>query len=623
MSHSKPTNKRDFQKLSNTLSRNKGSRSATAKEYDTNESQILRWIRAGQKKYKDIKFPGPMKVSDREFANAVTDSEAIELWGVYERYGYNKRAVAEATGLTASQVASRIKKAEALGYTMRNLGVTHANSAKKLPLPKTGRITRYILTSLQNNTKLHDETWASLINIAKHYDAEIKVSTFTYIGNDGSAKRGSEGKDFGFNVADRWYDPRAVAYISDDFEQLAPGLVWCGHANTLPTASDPLRGTDSLNGRASGVWPHPRIEMRPVATAAGEATKFNWTTGTIGLRNYLQKRAGITAEFFHCFGGLLVEVDEGGNWWCRQLNADSDGVIYDLDIYSDAEGVWQLEGGIPAINYGDIHHSKIDKRVEAATWGPGGLVDLLEPNNQILEDLLNFNPSHHSRRDPHEMYKQRVRSEDVIYEEIDASGLFLDDIHRVYPDGRESREVVKDANHNRHLDRFLKEVDWRDDLTNAFTILEMNKAWLLAINEGREDDFLAYEWAIRNMGYGKHSHFMCETSEDQDRLSLIVCPERGGGIEVGAHHGHRGANGAQGTPKGFARMGRKTVIGDKHSPGIWGGCYVAGMSGRPRQGYNLGPGSWAPAHVPTYPNGKRQVLLGWMVGDRMLFHAPR
>src|SRR5690606_16274522 len=151
----------------------------------------------------------------------------------------------------------------------------------------------------QNNTALHEPTWASLIQLANYYDAEIKISRFTYSGrDDGSEKPDTEKKEtMGFKTKDRWNDPRILPSLSDEFEQLAPGLVWCGHFNTLPTASDPLRGKDSLNGRASGVFPHTRIEMRPIATAAGEATKFNWTTGAVTLRNYIQKNAGITAEF--------------------------------------------------------------------------------------------------------------------------------------------------------------------------------------------------------------------------------------------------------------------------------------------------------------------------------------
>lgn len=611
-------NKKQLEKYVNAVNRHGGNVKAAAEEANIPASTFRRYLTLAKKKG----IAPPKKFDPKSLVRVtdITDQELHDVWGVFERYGYQYEAAAEALGTNHRWIRDRVKKAQhKFGYEKKSLGVTHAAAAAPLPLPSKGKITYYMLTSAQNNTKLHDKTWASGINLAKHYDAEIKVSTFTYIGLEGSEKRGTEKKDtMGLKVEDRWYDPRIIPYISDEFQQLAPGLVWCGHSNTLPTASDPLRGTQSLNGRASGIWPHTRIEMRPVATAQGEATKFNFTTGAITLRNYIQKRAGIAAEFYHCFGFMLVAVDSEGNWWCRQLNADSDGNIYDLDLLATPEGVFEWidekKGGLEGLVYGDIHRSKIDETIRDATWGEGGLVDFLKPKVQVFHDLLNFNPSHHSRKDPHEMYKQRKRAEDLVYEEIEGDGSFLDWTHRPW-----SREVVVDSNHHRHLDRFLKEVDWRDDLNNAHTILEMNLAWLEAIDAGEEDDFLAYEWQIRKMGYGKHAHFMNLTSEKPAKLSLILCPGSGGGIEVGAHHGDRGPNGSRGTPANLSKMGRKNVIGDKHSPGIWGGTYVAGMTGKMRQGYNIGPGSWAAAHVPIYPNGKRQVLLFW----KGMPHEPR
>lgn len=612
--------KAQLQKWVNLVNRLGGNVSKAATEVGVSDRTFRRHLDTCKKRGvippKKFDFKSLTKTTD------VSDEELHEFWNVFERYGYQTNVVAEAMGVNETMVRNRIKKAQhKFGYEKKPLGVTHAAAAKKLALPEKGKVTRYMFSTAQNNTKLFDKGWAAGINLANYYEAEIKISTFTYVGSEGSEKRGKEkGDTLGRKVEDRWYDPRIEPYISDEFEEIAPGLVWCGHSNTLPTASDPLRGKQSLNGRSSGVWPHTRIEMRPIATAQGEATKFNWTTGAVTLRNYVQKNAGIVAEFYHSFGFMLVEVDSDGNWWARQLNSDSDGNIYDLDVLATPEGVFdwvpekETEGGADALIYGDIHRSKIDPEVEAGTWGPGGLVDLLKPKVQVLHDLHNHNSSHHTRKDPHERYRQRRSGEDVMYDEIKGDGVWLDEIHRPY-----SREVIPDANHIRHADRTLKEVDWREDMTNARTILAMNLAWLDAIDAGDGDDFLAYEWAIRMMGHGKHAHFMNLTSEKPDKLSLIVCKGNGGGIEIGAHHGDRGPNGSRGTPANLSKMGRKVVIGDKHSPGIWGGCYVAGMTGKMRQGYNIGPGSWAAAHIPVYPNGKRQVLIGW----KGRFFAPR
>lgn len=604
------TTKRELERIIRVVKKHKGSRPKAAVELGLSESTLRRRLEEAASK----KMAVPANMDPKEAASglALPDDELHDAWHLYERYGYNAAAAAEAVGLKANAMKMRVERAiERFGYSRKSLGSVHAMSATKLPLPKKGEIARYILTSAQNNTALHDPTWAALLELKKYYDAELKVATFTYIGtNDGSEKAGREKKDtMGYKIKDRWYDPRIAPFQSDDFEQLAPGLVWCGHFNTLPTSTDPLRQKENLNGRNSGVFPHPRIEMRPVATSPSDGTKFNFTTGAVTLRNYIQKNAGITAEFYHCFGALLIEVDHDGNWWPRQLNADSEGTIYDIDIVATPEGVFERHEEVAALSFGDIHRRNIDPDIMEATWGKGGVVEVLQPQKQVFHDLLDFESrSHHNRRDPHIMYALHKRGRDNVMDEVREAGEFLDYAQDAYPG---STCYVIDSNHDRHLDRYLKEVrDWSQDLPNARLILEANLALLDAIDAGDEDEFTLLRWAWDKLGVAQEAKVMNLRSLDPEKLKLVVCEDYGGGVEL-ALHGDIGPNGARGSARNLSKLGRKNVIGHSHSPGIWGGTYVAGVTGKLRQGYNLGPSSWAHAHVVTYPNGKRQVILFW------------
>jgi hypothetical protein len=103
----------------------------------------------------------------------------------------------------------------------------------------------------------------------------------------------------------------------------------------------------------------------------------------------------------------------------------------------------------------------------------------------------------------------------------------------------------------------------------------------------------------------------------QDGTS-ILCEDDGGGIEC-AWHGHAGQNGARGTPTGFKKIGRKVNIADKHSSGIYGGCYVAGTFSTLTPDWTEGPSSWSHTFTITYPNGKRANVTIW---NRQAF-APR
>lgn len=526
-------------------------------------------------------------------AESLTD---VQIWIAYERYNYNKGQAAEALGIPVSTFKDRLVAVQArLGVSPKSLGTLAGTEATPTALPRGKGIKRYILTCAQNNTLAHKPTWQSLLHLADHWGATIKVSTFTYVVlQEGSQKRGAAAA----KTNAIWYDPALVPYIADTFEQLAPGLVWCGHANTLPTASDPLTGTESMNGRNSGVWPHTTIQMRSIATMHGDPPKLNYTTGAITLRNYIQKRAGIRAEFHHSYGALLVEVTADGAWWCRHLNADSEGVIHDIGIHADPKGVWETEGGVEALVYGDIHEQNIDKGIEEATWGAGRLRDVLKPRVEVFHDLLDFESrSHHTARNPHERYRLHVERKESVAEEVRGAGVFLDML--AVPG---TVQLVVSSNHDRHLDRWLRETDWRDDLVNAEFYLDAQQATLAAIRRGSKFDTLA--WAFKHFGVGCNATLL-ELDE-----SYVVLKKYGGGVELGLH-GDLGPNGSRGSPKNLGKLGRKAVIGHSHSPGIWDGVYVAGVTGKLEQGYNTGPSSWAHAHVVVYPNSKRQVLVGW------------
>lgn len=532
-------------------------------------------------------------------AKARTDEQLRDVWLTWERLNYVNKHAAEALGINEKTVARCIEEARRrLKLKERPLGSLKGLRATKLALPKKGEIKRYIFTCIQNNTKKHAAAWAAMLNLAKHYAAEIKVSTFTYAPT-GSSKRGTkDGGSFGNSPKDRWYDIEDE-YISDAFEQVAPGLVWCGHSNRLPTAANPLAGVESINGRASGIWPHTTIQMRPVATMRGHATKFNFTTGTIGQKNYLQKFSGQRAEFHHSYGGLLVEVTSDGTWFSRQLNADSEGRIFDIGcIYADADGVRQNLEGAEAIVFGDIHRRKLSKRAHECTFGKGRMVDKEKPKLGVYHDLFDGEARRHwSRNNPHERFRVYVQGRDSVEDEVRQAGEYLVETERPWME-----QIVIKSNHDADLDRFLRETDWRDDMVNAEFYLRLNSAVLRGIKLGAPIDVLA--WAIKDLVPQVKARF-----NPLDN-SIVICPKFGGGIELGLH-GDQGANGARGTPGGLANIGRKIVIGDKHTPGIWDGCYVTGVLGDLDQGYNTGPSAWAHANVIVYPNGKRQVLLIW------------
>ncbi len=470
---------------------------------------------------------------------------------------------------------------------------------------REGKITRFLLTCAQNNTNLHEGLWENLRHLAAHYDARIIVARTVYnrfaeasqqdkkliIGNRGASK-------------ERQYhwDARLEPYFLDEQLELAPGLVWCGETNISPTAAQPLTGFDTYTGRASAVVPHNRIAMRSVASHYTEGTKLTFTTGTLTMRNYIQRKAGQMAEFHHCYGALLVEVDKDGTWFARQINADSEGTIHDWDIRVQ-DGKVTTGNRIEAITWGDIHVAYGDPVAYDLAWGEGGMMDQLRPHHQFLHDLIDFrarNPHNIRRHLNLQAFVEYTLGHRSVRTEMENCARFL---RRALRDDCYTRVIS--SNHDNFLVEWLERTgDFRKDPENAVYFLEAaTHLWRMTQVQGKPPNMT--RWAMLTAGTnlkwaGRSLKFL---NEDEP---YIICPDAHGGIECGMH-GHQGPNGARGSPAALSKMGRKANIGHHHSTGIYNGLYVAGIMGSLDQGYNTGPGSWSQSNILTFPNGKRQI----------------
>lgn len=527
--------------------------------------------------------------------------------GTFQRYYH--LAVAEGLAESRSGYRGSSNRALALARDIEKKpyvgGKLKPAAREVFPVPAKGKVARYILTSAQNNTELHEGLWVNLNALAKHYDARIMVATFTYDAHafgEGSVKRGTEE-----HSTDIWYTPEIEPHTYDKSAQLAPGLVWCGNINILPTAVRPLSGLENYTGRQSGIFPHPKLAMDSIPSGKFEPTKFNYTTGAVTKRHYIQKKAGQKAEFHHCYGALLVEVDSDGDWFVRQLNGDSEGVVYDLTVCAKDGKVsdgWRVE----AITWGDIHVGQTDDMVKRLAWGAapeGGfttddcMLAVLQPRQQFLHDLLDFHSrNHHESKNPHKRFERFQKGQEVVEREVDAAARFASRVTTL-----DCKTVIVDSNHDNALERWLREGDYRFDPVNAVYFLKLQLRKYEAM-EKNEHSFHLVEYAMRRVGIQDKIKFL---REDE---SYIICKDANGGIECGMH-GHLGPNGARGSANAFARMGRKANVGHTHSAGIHDGIYTAGTSSVLDLGYNRGPGSWSHSHVVTYKNGKRAIITMW------------
>ncbi len=466
------------------------------------------------------------------------------------------------------------------------------------PLPTTG-VKRYLLSSAQSSTKVHQRLWDNWLALGEHYGAEVLVSTFAYNRASYGSKATKRGRGpTASDQGDVWYDPEIEDYICDDQVELAPGLVFCGEMNILPTAVRPLSGLEVYTERKSAIFPHVKVHMQSIPSGKNEPTKFNYTTGTVTKRNYIQKKEGLKADFHHQYGGLLVEVDPEGRWFVRQVTADSKGVLCDKDVRVSADGEITTGNRVRGINWGDIHTATLDPEVARLAWGDGGMMDTLHPQYQFMHDILDFrarNPHVARRGEVHERFRSFVQGHDSVEEEVEGVANFLIKTRRDW-----CKTIVVNSNHDNFMTRWLREADYRLDPLNAVFFLECQLHLFKSIAADPNASSNLLRWTIERMnGIDENVRFL---NEDE---SFVI-----DNVEYGLH-GHNGPNGAPGTPTNHARMGRRISRGHEHATGIFENTFTSGLSGTNDQGYNHGPSSWSPSHIVAYENGMRAIYTMW------------
>ena len=449
----------------------------------------------------------------------------------------------------------------------------------------------FVFTSAQANTILNDKFWVSLMALVEDRQASLHISRFTYNKASHGKRSVKPGSYDGTENDDIWFDPRIEPYVSDEQVQVANDLIWCGELNIIPTRVDPITGFENYGRGASIILPHTKMAMRSVATMKDDPARFCYTTGTVTARNYIEKAAGQKASLHHVYGALLVEVDESGQWWARQINADADGTVYDLTDKYTADGGIERNQPVEIITHGDIHGNKVDLDVVAIMTEEHGVLDTLKPRHQVFHDSIDFQPrNHHNIRDPHFLHQMHAEGKGSVMDEFAFTAEILTAFMRHY-----SQHWIVTSNHDQAIEGWLRNISGFSDPVNLWFWLAMN----LYCTECREKQRKPRPFAeAMSKALGLQANRFNFIHEDD---SLVLA-----GIENGLH-GHLGPNGARGNPKNLRTVG-KANTGHTHSAGIIDGVYTAGVFGQLDMGYNKGLSSWSHSFIVTYQNGKRTIV---------------
>lgn len=475
-----------------------------------------------------------------------------------------------------------------------------------MPLPEKGKVKRYLLSSAQNNTKCFLPFLRNVEAYAKWLgDCQIMIARFSY--NKNQFLNPKSQKPGTIKLADEddcWYDENILPYVVDDPSihgtrrwQLASDLFFCAEVNILPTATRPLSDLGNYTGTASSIFPHAKVALNSVPVMPGMNPKFTYTTGTVTGRNYVQRKAGLKAEFHHTQAALIVEVLDSGDWFVRQLVADSQGNFYDCpegNVIRVVAGSIEEGHRAEAVSWGDLHVAELPEDRMHRYWGKDSVIDRLKPKYQFFNDLFSMRSrSHHEMKSFGKMLEKHINGQESVQDEVNKTAEFLSFSEREY-----CTSITVCSNHDRHLEKYLDEVNYRHDLVNVEFFLRAQLDRVLTIKRGEE--WNALKWAMETAGAPETIRYL---GIDE---SFVICSRNGHPIECGLH-GDLGPNGSRGTTANLATLGARVNKGHTHVAEIRDGVYSAGCTSM-RHSYNHGPSSWSISHIIVYPSGKRAII---------------
>jgi len=438
----------------------------------------------------------------------------------------------------------------------------------------------FVVTWAQNATPIFAPFLKSVKTYLKHNDAQLLVVPGRY--KNATSIWTKQQED------DEWWHKDIEPYLCGNETKLDRNLTLLADLPIQPTAVNPLSGSvKTQSGPLSCIVGHPQIAQETVATPQSKLAKIVMTTGAITKPNYSKSRAGKQGEFHHEYGAVVVEID-GPRFHVRHIIADGHGKFYDFDKLYNGDKITKGHRAACFVS-GDFHAKFLDPKVKEAWWtGKDSLLNLVKPKAQVFHDVFDgYFGSHHHNHDPFLKARKHFNGDNDGASEIELTVNELIDCLIC------DKNYITKSNHDEHLDRWLKETDWRKDPQNAEFYLETSLAWIKSIKAGEGLDPFKY-WVEKKT----------QKADFLGRADVISIKDH-----IVSYHGDKGPNGARGSRKSMNNIGSKSIIGHSHSPGRDKGCIQVGLSAVYGLEYAVGsPSSWMHTSAIIYPSGKVALI---------------
>ena len=451
-----------------------------------------------------------------------------------------------------------------------------------------GGVTTLLVTSGQNATPAHAgfvktlETHANDVNAA-----DILAIPYRYKNPTSRFDNKEEN--------DEWWDSALTPYLCNQRKRLNSNLILMGDIKIQATAGKPLALMDSLSHAESGIFGHPKLQLKTVPVPSNRFPKIMTTTGSATQDNYTDTKLGKIGEFHHTLGAAVVEI-HGKTFHLRQINASkTPGEYDDLDRHYSADGV-SAAGRAKALVLGDWHRDYALPSVERATFGVGGMVETLRPEVIAWHDLNDgyaTNPHHRGN-----WVIANAKAESGRFDARAELERACSYVLRNTP--RDTLSVIVPSNHNDFLSRWMLTTDPRD-LTGANFDLWIKTA--AAMKASAKSTLKGTEYTDAFVYWARKFFAGCSNVRVLERGESFALSD----VELGLHF-DKGPNGARGSLQNLRRIGTKIMGGHGHGPGIDEGGTQVGTATGPLEYAVGGPSGWLNTHGVIYGTGKRSLL---------------
>ena len=455
--------------------------------------------------------------------------------------------------------------------------------AEKMKTDK--RYKTFFITWAQNNTPVHDNFFNNLEVYAQKENAKIHVIAGRY-----------QNPTSLFSSDDETWHSKVLPYLDAGRHRIKDDICILSDIRIRPTAVTPLTGLSNIEEGCSCIFGHPKLHFEPLPRLGDDIPYQIYTTGACTLPNYTDSKSGKKGESKHKIGFVRIRIVEDDKYFITQVEADENGNFHDLDnaVY---DGKVSKSNTSQALIVGDLHSGKhnpvvIDNTLE--------LIEEMSPSSIILHDVFDGESiSHHHTKDPFKQYSKEFKGTNDLQKELDC---MMDLLIRFFETEKDC--YIVRSNHDEHLDKWLKDGDWKKQATskNSKLYMELSKSLL----EQYERDFV---WGVipedivkTGMKRKKQdgSIWACSVLGRNDELKI-------GNLSV-SQHGDLGANGSRAGINQYNRINKPGVYAHTHAPSRKDDILFVGTSTYLRLDYNTGLSSWMNSHVLIHNNYKPQHI---------------